>query len=79
MTTTTSNIYAHQWSKVDPKPTNRCARIQNIPAYVNAGDDLMVEVDEVVHLCCVVDVQNMNNPELLVNIWVFESILSECE
>ena len=79
MTVTTSNTYAHQWSEANPKPTNISARIQNIPAYVNAGDNLMVEVDEVVHPCRVVDIRNVNNPELLVNIWVFESTISECE
>ena len=54
--------YAVQWSEAEPKPSNISARINNIPSYVHAGDDLMIQVDGDLHPCQVVDLENTYNP-----------------
>ena len=79
ISSSTRSSYTHEWSEVEPKPSNVSTLINHIPPYVHAGYDLMIEVDGALHHCLVVVLENTYNPELLVNVWVFEPTISHNE
>ena len=77
------SAYAQQWSEITPRRTNICACSEIIPAYLNAGDDILVEIDSTISPCRIVEVIQTGNvgapPVLLVSMWVFEDRIAASE